>query len=65
MYRKAMEMVKLRDAQYCNLKLLLIFLVIYGHLIEPGIRNSEVLMVQYRWIYMVHMPLFCFLSGFF
>lgn len=60
-----MEMVKLRDAQYCNLKLLLIFLVIYGHLIEPGIRNSEVLMVQYRWIYMVHMPLFCFLSGFF
>jgi fucose 4-O-acetylase-like acetyltransferase len=59
------EIVKLRDAQYCNLKLLLIFLVIYGHLIESMIWQSEVLMVQYRWMYLVHMPLFCFLSGLF
>lgn len=58
-------MVKLRDAQYCNLKLLLIFLVIYGHLIEPGIWQSKVLMTQYKWIYLFHMPLFCFLSGLF
>ena len=41
-------MVKLRDARFCNLKLLLIFLVIYGHLIEPGIYQSEVLMTQYK-----------------
>lgn len=58
-------MIKFRDAQYCNLKLFLIFLVIYGHLIEPKIWNSEILMVQYRWIYLVHMPLFSFLSGLF
>lgn len=58
-------MVKLRDARYCNLKLLLIFLVIYGHLIEPGIWQSKVLMTQYKWIYLFHMPLFCFLSGLF
>lgn len=60
-----MEMVKLRDARYCNLKLLLIFLVIYGHLIEPGIWQSQALMDQYRWIYLFHMPLFSFLSGLF
>ena len=58
-------MIKLRYANYCNLKLFLIFLVIYGHLIEPEIWNSEVLMVQYRWIYLIHMPLFSFLSGLF
>lgn len=58
-------MVKLRDARYCNLKLLLIYLVIYGHLIEPGIWNFQTLMAQYRWIYLFHMPLFCFLSGLF
>ncbi len=58
-------MVKLRDARYCNLKLLLIFLVVYGHLIEPGIWQSKVLMTQYKWIYLFHMPLFSFLSGLF
>lgn len=58
-------MVKLRQAQYCNLKLFLIFLVIYGHLIEPRIWESDILMVQYKWIYCIHMPLFCFLSGLF
>lgn len=58
-------MVKLRDARYCNLKLVLIYMVIYGHLIEPGIWDSPALMAQYRWIYLVHMPLFAFLSGLF
>lgn len=58
-------MVKLRDARYCNLKLLLLFLVIYGHLIEPEISRSQPLMSQYRWIYLFHMPMFAFLSGLF
>lgn len=58
-------MVKIRDAGYCNLKLLLIFLVIYGHLVEPKIWRDPGLMTQYRWIYLVHMPLFAFLTGFF
>ena len=58
-------MIKLREARYCNLKFFLMFLVIYGHLIEPKIWSAEVLMIQYKWIYLVHMPLFCFLSGLF
>ena len=58
-------MVKQRDARYCNIKLLLIFLVIYGHLIEPFIESSAVLMLQYKLIYFFHMPLFCYLTGLF
>lgn len=58
-------MVKLRKAGYCNLKLFLLFLVVYGHWIENRIDSSEVLHMQYRLIYFVHMPLFVFLSGLF
>lgn len=58
-------MVKLRDAGYCNLKLLLICSVVYGHWIEPWIWSEPVLREQYRLIYLVHMPLFAFLSGLF
>lgn len=58
-------MVKLRSAYYCNLKLLLIWLVIFAHWIEPLIWTDPVLYTAYRWIYLVHMPLFAFLSGLF
>lgn len=54
-----------RDAFFCNLKALLILLVVYGHLIEKKIWSNDVLMWQYRLIYSVHMPLFAFLSGVF
>lgn len=62
-YRWVRKMIKLREARYCNLKLLLIFLVIYGHTIETQIWHNTVLMTQYKFIYLVHMPLFAFLSG--
>lgn len=58
-------MVKLRQAGYCNLKLFLLYLVVYGHWIEPWIGHSQMLLTQYRWIYLIHMPLFAFLSGLF
>lgn len=58
-------MVKLRRAGYCNLKLFLLYLVVYGHWIEPWIGSSSVLSWQYRIIYLIHMPLFAFLSGLF
>lgn len=58
-------MVKLRNAYYCNLKLFLIGLVVWGHWIEPGIWRDSETMAVYRWIYLVHMPLFAFLSGLF
>lgn len=58
-------MVKLRSAYYCNLKLWLIWLVIFGHWIEPQIWENAVLYRLYRWIYLIHMPLFSYLSGLF
>lgn len=58
-------MIKLRSAYYCNLKLLLLFLVIYGHAIEPTISKDPMLLGLYRLIYLFHMPLFAFVSGLF
>lgn len=58
-------MVKLRNAFYCNLKLTLIFLVIFGHWIEPELGTDPRSYQIYRLIYLVHMPLFAFLSGLF
>lgn len=57
--------IKSRDSGYCNIKVLLMFLVVYGHLIEEKIGESGILLQIYKLIYMVHMPLFVFLSGFF
>ena len=57
--------VKQREAFYCNMKLLLIFMVVYGHLLEGIMDNAEPLIQIYRIIYSVHMPLFLFLSGLF
>lgn len=58
-------MIKLRNAYYCNLKLVLIWLVIFGHWIEPLIWTSPPHYRLYRLIYLVHMPLFALLSGLF
>ena len=57
--------MKERKAFYCNAKVLLLFLVIYGHLLEKRIADSEIILWQYRAIYAVHIPLFAFLSGMF
>ncbi|MBE5939990.1 MAG: hypothetical protein E7266_06285 [Lachnospiraceae bacterium] len=57
--------IKKRDAYFCNLKAVLILLVVYGHLIEPEMGKFDIVMALYKFIYMVHMPLFVFLSGYF
>ncbi len=58
-------MIKMRNAYYCNLKIFLLYLVVYGHWIENEIKHSDVLELQYRIIYLLHMPLFAFVSGLF
>ena len=58
-------MVKIREAKYCNFKLILIYLVVYGHLIESLLSEDAVAMTIYRMIYAFHMPAFVFLSGIF
>ena len=54
-----------RNAYFDNAKVLLIFLVVFGHMIQPSIEESTKLNTLYIWIYTFHMPAFIFLSGFF
>lgn len=60
---KVMEMA--RNAYFDNAKVILIFLVVFGHLIQPFIGESEGINTLYMWIYTFHMPAFIFLAGFF
>ncbi|MBM7663065.1 fucose 4-O-acetylase-like acetyltransferase [Bacillus mesophilus] len=54
-----------RDAYYDNAKFLLIFLVVFGHLIQSYIEESKVILTLYHTIYVFHMPAFILISGFF
>lgn len=47
-----------------NLKVLLIFFVVFGHVIEHYILESSLLKSIYIFIYFFHMPLFIFVSGY-
>ena len=57
---------KLKNNNYFidNLKVILIFLVVFGHLIERYIDTNSTLLGVYMFIYIFHMPLFIFVSGF-
>ncbi|KGX93824.1 hypothetical protein N781_01085 [Pontibacillus halophilus JSM 076056 = DSM 19796] len=54
-----------REAYFDNAKYLLIFFVVFGHIIQPFTSESDMLYVLYQWIYMFHMPAFIFISGHF
>lgn len=48
-----------------NTKFFLILLVVVGHFIEPLINNNKIINDIYNFIYVFHMPLFIFITGFF
>ncbi|WP_330949151.1 acyltransferase family protein [Virgibacillus sp. MG-45] len=54
-----------RNAFFDNAKVILIFLVVFGHIIQPFIADSQGMNTLYMWIYTFHMPAFIFLAGFF
>ncbi|MDY0404505.1 acyltransferase family protein [Virgibacillus sp. 179-BFC.A HS] len=54
-----------RNAYFDNARLLLIFLVVFGHMIQPFTDQSNGINSIYTWIYTFHMPAFIFLAGFF
>ena len=56
-------MTKERDYFFDNLKAVLIFLVVLGHFLLP-IHGDNPLVVVKRLIYIFHMPLFVFVSGY-
>lgn len=54
-----------RDYLFDNLKLLLIFLVVFGHMISGATKNNPYCGILYYLIYSFHMPLFIFATGYF
>ncbi|MCF6150673.1 MAG: acyltransferase family protein [Candidatus Kuenenia sp.] len=56
-------MIRERNHQIDNAKAGLIFLVIFGHLIEPYIAKDTIFNGIYSAIYTFHMPMFVFISG--
>lgn len=59
-----MEEVKRRNYLIDNLKVVLIFFVVFGHVIEYYIKDNSMLRIIYVFIYIFHMPLFVFISGY-
>ena len=60
-----MILFKEREAYFCNIKFLLILLVVLGHFMERYINLDSEIHLIYALIYIVHMPLFSFVSGYF
>ncbi|MBP1969810.1 fucose 4-O-acetylase-like acetyltransferase [Virgibacillus natechei] len=54
-----------RNPFFDNARLLLIFLVVFGHIIQPFVDGSRGMNTLYMWIYTFHMPAFILLAGFF
>lgn len=48
-----------------NLKFILIFLVVFGHFVDLIVSKTDIARSTFILIYLFHMPLFVFISGFF
>jgi fucose 4-O-acetylase-like acetyltransferase len=57
--------MKQRDYYFDNAKFILIFFVVFGHLIQSFIEQNEMVYTLYKVIYTFHMPAFILVSGFF
>ncbi|MCL6573332.1 MAG: acyltransferase family protein [Bacillus sp. (in: Bacteria)] len=57
--------MKTRDAYYDNAKFLLVFFVVFGHLLQSYIHEDKYIYTLYTTIYTFHMPAFILISGFF
>ncbi|WP_426703856.1 acyltransferase family protein [Staphylococcus shinii] len=60
-----MSQLKERDYFFDNARAVLIFLVVFGHLLQPYTEASAHLSSLYLTIYSFHMPGFLFISGYF
>ncbi len=54
-----------RISYWDNLKAILIFLVVLGHILLPVSPKGQAVFAVYTWIYLFHMPAFVFVSGYF
>ncbi|SUM73131.1 acyltransferase family protein [Staphylococcus saccharolyticus] len=60
-----MTAIKDRDYFFDNARAVLIFLVVFGHLLQPYTSEDRCLQALYLLIYSFHMPTFLFISGYF
>lgn len=56
---------QVRNSRIDNVKAILIFLVVFGHLIEMHIGNDHFLRSIWIFVYAFHMPMFALVSGMF
>jgi fucose 4-O-acetylase-like acetyltransferase len=54
-----------RSMYFDNAKFILIFLVVFGHLISPLKEQDGILFTLYKVIFLFHMPAFIFITGYF
>jgi fucose 4-O-acetylase-like acetyltransferase len=57
--------MKKRDYYFDNAKFILIFFVVFGHLIQSFIQDHHTVYAIYKTIYTFHMPAFILISGYF
>jgi fucose 4-O-acetylase-like acetyltransferase len=57
--------MKQRDSYFDNAKFILIFLVVFGHLIRSYIESDPFILSLYKTIYTFHMPAFILVAGLF
>ncbi|MFE8698009.1 acyltransferase family protein [Cytobacillus sp. FJAT-53684] len=57
--------MKERNFYFDNAKFILIFFVVFGHLLQSFTAENEWISTLYKVIYTFHMPAFIFISGFF
>src|SRR3954454_11961298 len=60
-----MASTKSRSKYFDNAKFILIFLVVFGHMISPYKDQDKVLFTLYSVIFLFHMPAFILISGYF
>ncbi|KIX90007.1 acyltransferase [Staphylococcus microti] len=60
-----MTKLQQRDAFFDNARAGLIFLVVFGHLIQPYMSGRSLITSLYLLMYSFHMPTFLFISGYF
>lgn len=61
--QKGRKTLKQRIYKYDNVKALLIFLVVLGHMTTDYVSDSQIIRWSTLWIYTFHMPAFIFISG--
>ena len=65
MSTKSSPLTENRDALFDNIRCLMIFLVVLGHMFSPVSGQNDAAQLIYKTAFLTHMPVFVLLSGYF